>query len=101
MTEPALIEVLLLGRRLSSEHLVAGLAAALRAGALIVDAVALEARKAAESDQTQPAAPDGPELGATVTSLTERRLAALPPDTRPLPSVSAYNELPRHRRGSG
>ena len=29
----------------------------------------------------------------TVTSLTERRLAALPADTRPLPSVAAYDQL--------
>lgn len=46
----ALIEVLLLGRHLSHEHLVAGLAVALRVGALISDAVALEARKAAEAE---------------------------------------------------
>jgi hypothetical protein len=36
--------------------------------------------------------------GATVTSLTERRLAALPPDPRPLPSVAAYDQLLRFRR---
>ncbi len=42
----ALIEVLLLGRHLKHEHLVAGLAPALRAGALTTDAVALEARPA-------------------------------------------------------
>jgi hypothetical protein len=30
-----------------------------------------------------------------VTSLTERRLAALPADTRPLPSVAAYDQLLR------
>ncbi|MGW5372879.1 ATP-binding protein [Streptomyces sp. NPDC004009] len=41
----ALIEVLLRGRHVSHEHLVAGLASALRAGALSADAVALEARK--------------------------------------------------------
>ncbi|MEU9288958.1 hypothetical protein AB0D57_30880 [Streptomyces sp. NPDC048275] len=42
----ALIEVLLLGRHMNHEHLVAGLATALRAGAFTADAVALEARKA-------------------------------------------------------
>jgi hypothetical protein len=47
----ALIEVLLTGRHVSHEHLVAGLASALRAGALTADAVALEARKAAEADK--------------------------------------------------
>ena len=36
------------------EHLVAGLAAALRAGALTADAVALEARKAADADTPAP-----------------------------------------------
>src|SRR5690606_34989230 len=41
----ALIEVLLLHRHLPHEQVVAGLAAALRAGALTADAVALEARK--------------------------------------------------------
>ncbi|MFI5824975.1 hypothetical protein ACIA8I_38790 [Streptomyces rishiriensis] len=35
---------------LPSSHIVAGLAAALRAGAFTADAVALEARKAAEAD---------------------------------------------------
>ncbi|MDX3537480.1 hypothetical protein PV721_24530 [Streptomyces sp. MB09-01] len=32
-----------------------------------------------------------------MTSLTARRLAALPPDPRPLPSVAAYDELLRLR----
>jgi hypothetical protein len=35
-----------------------------------------------------------------VASLTERRLAALPPDTRPLPSMAAYDALLRLRSGS-
>jgi len=88
-------------RRPAAEpHLVAGLAAALSAGALTADAVALEARKAAEADTTtalldaEPFAADR----ATVTSLTARRLAHLPPDTRPLPSVAHYDQLLRHRR---
>ena len=42
----ALIEVLLLHRHMRHEQVVAGLAAALSAGALTADAVALEARKA-------------------------------------------------------
>ncbi|MGW4652675.1 IS21 family transposase [Kitasatospora sp. NPDC004289] len=95
----ALIEVLLLGRHLPHEHLVTGLAAALRSGALTADAVALEARKAAEADTGTPAEPRLPATDrATVTSLTERRLAQLPPDTRPLPSVAHYDQLLRHRR---
>ena len=39
---------------MDGEHVVAGLAAALRAGALTADAVALEARKIADTDD-QPA----------------------------------------------
>ncbi|MGY4984054.1 IS21 family transposase [Streptomyces sp. 900105755] len=94
----ALIEVLLLGRHLQHEYLVTGLAAALRAGALTADAVALEARKAAEADDAPPAATEpGPDR-ARVTFLTERRLAHLPPDNRPLPSVAAYDQLLRPRR---
>ena len=77
-------------------------AAALRAGAMTADAVALEARKAAQAE-TEPA-PDARTPGqpsATVTSLHEWRLAHLPPDTRPLPSVSHYDQLLRRRRTSG
>ncbi|WP_245560392.1 hypothetical protein [Nocardia asiatica] len=80
------------------EQVVAGLDAALRAGALTADAVALEARKAAEAtprlahvvdlDESDPD-PD------PVASLTARRLAQLPPDTRPLPSVAIYDQLLR------
>jgi transposase len=107
----ALIEVLLVGRHLAHEHVVAGLAAALKVGAFTSDAVALEARKAAErepeapdavgsSDPNQPPPPDA----ATVTFLTQRRLDRLPPDTRPLPSVAAYDQLlrcPRPGAGAG
>ncbi|WP_234307366.1 MULTISPECIES: hypothetical protein [unclassified Streptomyces] len=95
----ALIEVLLLGRHMTHEHVIAGLAAALRAEAMTADAVALEARKAGQAE-TEPA----PEVrvpgqaSATVTSLHEWRLAHLPPDTRPLPSVSHYNQLLRRHR---
>ncbi|WP_344435186.1 Mu transposase domain-containing protein [Actinomadura bangladeshensis] len=41
----ALIDVLLLNQHMNHEHIVAGIAAALRAGALSADAVSLEARK--------------------------------------------------------
>jgi hypothetical protein len=93
----ALIEVLLMARNMSHEHLVTGLAAALRAGALTPGAVALEARKAAEADSASEAVPEQPEP-SRVTFLTERRLAHLPPDTRPLPSVAAYDQLLRPRQ---
>lgn len=87
----ALIEVLLLHRRIPHEHLVAGLASSLRVGALTADAVALEARKAAESDDDS--APVQPQEPSSVASLTQRRLAHLPPDLRPLPSPAAYDQL--------
>lgn len=70
---------------------------ALRAGALTADAVALEARKAAETDDSAvvPApGPATPAAAATVTSLTQRRLARLPP-RRPLRSVAHYDQLLR------
>lgn len=87
-----------MGRHVPHEHLVAGLASALRAGALTANAVALEARKAAEADEVAaPVVPAEPER-TNVTSLTERRLAQLPPDTRPLPSVAAYDQLLRVRQ---
>lgn len=94
----ALIEVLLLHRHMPHDHVVAGLAAAVTAGALTADAVALEARKAAES---APATPPPVDLDAPVdpvVSLTARRLAHLPADPRPLPSVAAYDQLLHHRK---
>lgn len=110
----ALIEVLLLHRHLRDEHVVAGLTAALHVGALTADAVALEARKAADhagiddvaagsrASVTTPARVDdtpGPvdpdRVSPSISSLTRRRLAKLPPDTRPLPSVAVYDSLLR------
>ncbi|MFF6787241.1 IS21 family transposase [Streptomyces sp. NPDC012510] len=104
----ALIEVLLLGRHMSHEHIVAGLATALRAGAFTADAVALEARKAAEADElaasipAHAALPEPPgRQRATVTFLSDWRMSHLPADTRPLPSVAPYDQLLRHRRPGG
>ncbi|MFG2721735.1 hypothetical protein ACGFW5_26125 [Streptomyces sp. NPDC048416] len=100
-----MIEVLLLDRHLAHEHVVAGLATALRAGALTADAVTLEARKAVQSEDeltigaSVPGVPGQPP--ATVTSLHEWRTAHLPPGTRPLPSVTPYDQLLRSRRTSG
>lgn len=101
----ALIEVLLLHRHMNHDHVVAGLATALRAGAVTADAVALEARRAADTDSGNHAgsnAESGAKVGkksknATITSLTQRRLAQLPPDNRPLPSVAVYDQLLRRR----
>ncbi|MFF8973674.1 hypothetical protein [Streptomyces sp. NPDC014995] len=94
--------MLLLGRHMDHEQVVAGLAAAYRAGALTADAVALEARKLAESDG-EPALPacSGPGASASedegptasVTFLADWRLSHLPPDNRPLPSVAHYDQL--------
>jgi hypothetical protein len=80
---------------MDGEHVVAGLAAALRAGALTADAVALEARKAADEADGQPAPSTAPGRAPAIASLTARRLGRLPPDTRPLPSVAAYDQLLR------
>ena len=74
------------------DQLVVGLAAALRAGALTADAVALEARKIGDADTGEPVAVDL-DIHDPVVSLTVRRLSQLPPDTRPLPSVAIYDQL--------
>lgn len=127
----ALVEVLLLHRHLPAGDVVAGLAAALTAGATTADVVAVEARKAQQARRPETGslgadgaggqksgaqAPDrviaadtpppsaGSRAAPRVASLTERRLAdpaavisGLPADTRPLPSVAAYDELLRLR----
>lgn len=99
----ALVNVLLLHRHLAHEHVVAGIVAALAVGAFNADVVALEARKAADHDTTtgedrEATAEQGGGAGPVITSLTHRRLAHLPPDTRPLPSVAGYDELLKHPR---
>ena len=95
----ALVEVLLLHRRMAHEHVVAGIAAALRAGAMTADVVAMEARKAADASPPGAAAQPGEiPRPSPVASLTGRRLAALPADSRPLPSVAAYDQLLRRPR---
>ena len=82
--------------------MIAGIAAALSAGAVRADVVAVEVRRLAQTRSgtlTTPQAPVGAAVGRVV-SLTERRLtdpaaviAGLPPDNRPLPQVTAYDEL--------
>lgn len=109
----ALIEVLLLHRHLPRDLVIAGLAAALGAGAFTADAVALEARRIADASDVSlptvtriddgnavvPQEAGGDEL-RPVASLTERRLRAsrLPADTRPLPTVDQYDALLPSRR---
>ena len=101
-----LIDVLLLHRSMDAGDIHAGITAALRVGAVSADVVAVEARKHASSIPAGGAGPDR-HPGAhdevnvqRVVSLTQRRLmdpaaviAGLPPDTRPMPTVSAYDEL--------
>ena len=105
----ALIEVLLLHRHMSHEHVVAGLAAALKAGAFTVDAVALESRVSADHENAGKSADTGTSLAikdhsvqpaTALPSLTERRLRAsqLPIDRRPLPTVDQYDQLLPSRR---
>ena len=70
--------------------------AALQAGAFTADAVALEARKAADTNTLSTisgrrGSPD--DKPVLVRSLTEQRLTHLPSDTRPLPTVSGYDQL--------
>lgn len=97
----ALIEVLVLHRHMRRADVLAGISVALAAGALTADVVALEARKAADNSSAEVTQSDRPllaEPASTVPSLTQRRLTHLPTDTRPLPSVTAYDELLSHKR---
>lgn len=99
----ALIEVLMLHRHLRHDQVVAGLAAALNAGALTADAVALEARKHGDTTEDAVTETSGDPLvsqeAPAVRSLTERRLRAhLPADDRPLPTVDQYDQLLPSRR---
>lgn len=89
-----MIEVLLLHRHLDRTVVLAGIRAALSSGSTSADVVAVEARKAA-SDHAVSAEPDATasRLPERVRSLTQRRLAALPVDDRPLPPVDRYDQL--------
>lgn len=95
-----LIAVLLAHRHLPHELVVIGLVRALGAGALTADSVVLEARKAAEDNTSehQGVRHETADEAEAVASLTARRLAALPTDSRPLPSVAAYDALLRNPR---
>jgi hypothetical protein len=84
----ALIEVLLLHRRMRHEDVVASIAAALRAGALTADAVVLEARKIA--DQSSPDC-DTPAPADTVPA----------PPGRPGPAAVALRAPRNGADGSG
>jgi transposase len=109
----ALIEVLLLHRRLGHEAVLAGIRAALAAGSVASDVVAIEARKHAAgaapgSDQIgdAPTAAGGGEAAGprrsrtALVTLNARRQGALPGDPRPAPSVRDYDHLLAHRLGA-
>jgi hypothetical protein len=87
----ALVEVLLLHRRLEHRDVLAGLTAALAVGSVSPDVVAVEARKAARQRGALSAAQAL--SGQQVISLTGPRLAGLPGGDRPPPSVAAYDSL--------
>lgn len=101
-----LIDVLLLHRSMDAGDIQAGITAALEVGAVTADVVAVEARRHATASCRGGAGLDrhpgaqGELKVQRVVSLTQRRLmdpaavvAGLPPDSRPMPSVSAYDEL--------
>jgi transposase len=91
----ALIEVLLLHRRMPPAQVMAGMAAALGAGSCSPDVVAVEARKHAASAGPAPAdaAWQPPRRSRATVVTLPRRQAQLPPDRRPAPSVAAYDQL--------
>jgi transposase len=94
----ALIEVLLLHRRLPAASVTAGITAALGAGTCSPDVIAVEARKHAAAggragaDETPAPRAGGTPRGAAVITLP-RRQAPLPADGRAAPSMAAYDQL--------
>ncbi|MEU1599579.1 IS21 family transposase [Streptomyces sp. NPDC005708] len=101
----ALVHVLLLHRHLQHRDVVAGIRAALAVGACTADVVALEARKAAETEGRSPTVTASAMPAELVTppelplpSLTERRASRLPVDQRPLPALERWDQL-LHRPG--
>jgi hypothetical protein len=100
------IDVLLLHRSMDAGDVQAGITAALGVGAVSADVVAVEACRHISSIPGSGAGPDRHPVAREdvnvqrVVRLTQRRLmdpaaviAGLPPDTRPMPSVSLYDEL--------
>jgi transposase len=89
----ALVEVLLLHRHLEHADVLAGIRAALSVASVSADVVAVEARKAAQQRGVHAPPIEVSSHRQQVISLTERRLAELPGDDRPLPSLDAYDDL--------
>lgn len=100
-----LIEVLLLHRNMRAADVIAGIRAALTVGGVSADVVAVEARlHAGGSISSRHLVEHLEGREQRVVSLTQRRLtdpaaviAGLPPDTRPMPSVTAYDDLLKRR----
>ena len=88
--------MLLLHRVLPAQAVITGMQTALALGAPNPDLVTVEARRAAAAT---PSVGDGDDSAARVVSLPERPTFAPVPaeDPRPLPSVTAYDELLRRR----
>jgi transposase len=93
----ALIEVLLLHRRMPPWQVIAGMQAALAAGSCSADVVAVEARKhpatAPGDGEAAWQALARPRRSRAAVVTLPRRQDALPPDQRPAPSVAAYDQL--------
>ncbi|MGH3681713.1 MAG: IS21 family transposase [Natronosporangium sp.] len=98
----ALIEVLLLHRRLPAPAVLAGVSVAMSAGSTSPDLVAIEARKAHHDtqaiDQRTAAGDEG--LAELIAQIATGQATtgtapkpAWPQDTRPAPSVAAYDQL--------
>lgn len=88
---------------MSHAHVIAGIRTTLEAGSVSPDVVAIEARKhaaAAGEPSTELLRPQ--RSRSKVVSLPERRRDAdLPPDSRPAPSVAAYDQLLRNTPRKG
>jgi transposase len=97
----ALIEVLLLHRRLPAASVTAGIEAALRAGTCSPDVVAVEARKHAAGDRAAGGGEPAPRRSRAAVVTLPRRTAPLPADGRPVPDVAAYDQLLRTPPGAG
>ena len=100
----ALIEVLLLHRRLDDNAVLAGIRAALDAGSVAPDVVAIEARRCGLGTPSRPIQPAPPphRSPAALVTLQARQQAARTqrPDARPAPSVADYDQLLPRRRAA-
>lgn len=83
----ALIDVLLLHRRMAATHVAAGLASALRVGSTDPAVVAIEARRHADGHG------DGPDAARRRLAKVIAFPGALPGADRPAPSLDGYDQL--------